>query len=178
MIGEAQGFATTTTSPRAPLVRATPLLEAVTAAAARARARFPNVALEIALARPSLERARVAVCAGAEGLAALLDALLTNACEGDGARAASRVALRIGAEGEVDVVSLEVVDDGPGFSESQLGEPVKPFASTKGERMGLGLYTAEHIVAASGGSLRRESGPSGGARVTAFLPAAPEPATQ
>jgi two-component system, NtrC family, C4-dicarboxylate transport sensor histidine kinase DctB len=178
MIGEAQGVATTTTSPRAPLVKSTPLLEAVTAAASRARARFPGLALEVALARPSLERARVAVCAGAEGLAALLDALLANACEGDGARGASRVAVRVGAEGEVDVVSVEVVDDGPGFSAAQLAEPLQPFASAKPGRLGLGLYTAEHILAASGGSLRRENGANGGARVTAFLPAAPETATQ
>ncbi|HTO09656.1 MAG TPA: ATP-binding protein [Myxococcota bacterium] len=176
LIGEAQGVATTTTSPRAPLVSAVRLLEAVTAAAARLRARFPRLALEVELARPALEGARVVVCAGAEGLAGLLDALLMNACEGDGARGATRVVLRIGAEGEVDVVSLEVTDDGPGFSAAQLGESLQPFASAKPGRLGLGLYTAEHILAASGGSLRRENGPRGGARVTAFLPAAPEPA--
>ena len=178
MIGEAQGVATTTTSPGAPLVQAVPLALAVTAAVARARERFPRAAFEVALARPALERTRVAVCAGAEGLAVVLDALLANACEGDGARGAGRVAVRVGGEGEVDVVSLEVVDDGPGFSEAQLREPVGPFASAKPARLGLGLYTAEQVLAASGGSLRRENGPRGGARVTVFLPAAPEPATQ
>jgi len=176
LLGESQ-TATTTTTPRAPLVAPTPLLEAVAAAASRARERFPEVALEVALARPSLEGARVAVCAGADGLAGLLDALLANACEGDGARAALRVVLRVGAEGEVDVVSLEVVDDGPGFAPEQLEQPLRPFGTTKPERLGLGLYTAEHIVSASGGSLRRENAPRGGARVTAFLPEAPR-ATQ
>jgi signal transduction histidine kinase len=177
MIGEAQGVATTT-SPRTPLVQPAPLVEAVTAAASRARERFPRAALEVALARPSLERARVAVCAGADGLAVVLDALLANACEGDGARGAGRVAVRIGGEGEVDVVSFEVVDDGPGFPEAELREAVRPFASAKPARLGLGLYTAEQVIAASGGSLRRENGPRGGARVTVFLPAAPELLTQ
>jgi C4-dicarboxylate-specific signal transduction histidine kinase len=170
-----QGAAATTTGPRASLVSPTELLEGVMASAARARARYPRVAVEVTLASAALERARVAVCAGADGLARVLDALLENACEGDGARAASRVAVRVGAEGEVDVVSLEIADDGPGFAQDRLVTPPPAFTTTKSDRLGLGLYTAERILFASGGSLKRENAPSGGARLTVFLPAATEP---
>jgi len=163
----------TTTGPHASLVAPSELLAGVSVAAARARESHPNARIEVTLASPALERARVAVCAGDEGLARVLDALLGNACEGDGVRAASRVAVRVGAEGEVDVVSLEIADDGPGFSAEQLAEPARAFATAKPRRLGLGLYTAERIVFASGGSLRRENAPGGGARLTVFLPAAP-----
>jgi C4-dicarboxylate-specific signal transduction histidine kinase len=171
MIGHGRSAATTT-GPRAPLVSATELLAAVTAAAGRARAAHPGVKIEVTLASPALERARVAVCAGGDGLARVLDALLQNSCEGDGARAASRVAVRVGAEGEVDVVSLEIADDGPGFSAEQLAAPSRAFATTKQGRLGLGLYTAERILFASGGSLRRDNAPAGGARLTVFVLAA------
>ncbi|HTO54485.1 MAG TPA: ATP-binding protein [Myxococcota bacterium] len=165
------GASQTTTPPRAPGVVAVPLCELVTARAARVRARHPQVAIEVVLARPSLEQVRVRICAGAEGLASVLDALFANACEGDGVRGAQRLRLRIGTEGEIGAVSLELEDDGPGFTAAQLAEPPRPLGSTKPGRLGLGLYTVQHVLAASGGSLRRENLSEGGARVTAFLPA-------
>ena len=174
MIGRGRG-AVTTTGPRAPLVSPAELFGGVMASAARARARHPRVAVEVTLASPALEHARVAVCAGADGLARVLDALLENASEGDGSRAATRVAVRVGAEGEVDVVSLEIADDGPGFAEDRLTTPLRAFSTTKSGRLGLGLYTAERILFASGGSVRRENAPNGGARLTVFLLAAPDP---
>ncbi len=175
MIGQGRAAATTT-GPRAPLISPTELLDCVVARASRARARHPRVAVEVTLAGATAERARVAVCAGADGLARVLDALLDNACEGDGARAAARVAVRVGAEGEVDVVSLEIADDGPGFADEKLASSSHAFATTKPGHLGLGLYTAERILFASGGSLRRENAPSGGARLTVFLLAATEAA--
>jgi C4-dicarboxylate-specific signal transduction histidine kinase len=171
MISEGR-TAATTTGPSAPLVAPTELLVGVLASARRVRARHAQVAVEVTLASAALERTRVAVCAGADGLARVLDALLDNACEGDGARAAARVAVRVGAEGEVDVVSLEIADDGPGFPKEQLATPSRAFATTKAGHLGLGLYTAERILFASGGSLRRENAASGGGRITLFLSAA------
>jgi C4-dicarboxylate-specific signal transduction histidine kinase len=147
----------------------------VTASSARARELHARVAIEVTLASAAAEHARVAVCGGDDGLDRVLDALLANACEGDGVRAASRIAVRVGAEGEVDVVSVEIADDGPGFSPEQLAASPQPFATTKPERLGLGLYTAERILFASGGSLRRENSPRGGACLRVFLLAATEP---
>jgi signal transduction histidine kinase len=112
------------------------------------------------VASPALQSARVNVCAGADGFARALGSLISNACEGDGARAASRVVLRLGAEAEVDAVSLEVADDGPGMAERELPRLVQPFQSTKPGHVGLGLYTARCILEASGGSVSCQNDPA------------------
>jgi len=171
---EAASPVATTTAPQAPLVEPIELFPAVQAAVARAARAHPKPAIELALVSPALEGARVAVCGGADALARVLDALLANACEGDGLQPASAVAVRLGAEGEVDVTRVEISDDGPGFSQAQLADTPEPFASAKPGHIGLGLCTAERILYASGGSLRRENAEKG-ARVTAFLLAAGEP---
>jgi C4-dicarboxylate-specific signal transduction histidine kinase len=66
-----------------------------------------------------------------------------------------------------------VRDDGPGFPPDVLGRPVAPFVTTKPAGLGLGLYTAERLARASGGSLERANLPGGGAAVTLFLQLAP-----
>jgi len=119
---------------------------------------------------------RVAVCAGELGLARALDALFENACSGAGERDVRRVEVRFGARREVDVVALEISDDGPGFTQTELGQPIRAFDTSKRGSLGLGLYTAERIARASGGSLRRANHPEGGASVSLFLPVAGEPA--
>ena len=73
----------------------------------------------------------------------------------------------------VGSVAISVCDDGPGFSAEHLAGPITGFQSTKADGTGLGLYTAERLVRASGGSVARENGPEGGARVTAVLRAVP-----
>jgi signal transduction histidine kinase len=45
-----------------------------------------------------------------------------------------------------------------------------PYFTTKTEGSGLGLWIAQQIVTAHGGSLRAENGPSGGAVLTMCLP--------
>jgi signal transduction histidine kinase len=173
MIGNPRPAATTA-GPRAPMISSVALLAGVTARAEHARARNPRVAIEVTPPGPPLEGARVAVCAGEDGLARVLDALLENACESG----AKRVAILFGAEGEVDVVSVEITDDGPGFSAEQLAAPSRAFTTTKPGRLGLGLYAAERILFASGGSLRRENAPGGGARLTVYLQAATDSVTR
>ena len=166
--------AATTTQPQASLVAPAPLYACAQASAARLRALHPRTHLAVELASRALDSASVAVCGGEAGLARVLDALLANACEGDGERRATRVVVTLGGEGEIDVVRVEVADDGPGFAGTQLEGRPEPFASRKPGHAGLGLYTAEHILAASGGSLRRENAAGGGAKVTAFLLASAE----
>jgi len=48
---------------------------------------------------------------------------------------------------------LTIADDGPGFSEAMLSAPFRGFHTTKAGGTGLGLYTAERLLRASGGSL-------------------------
>ena len=65
---------------------------------------------------------------------------------------------------------LAIADDGPGFSATQLAAPIAGFASSKKGHTGLGLYTAERLVRASGGSLERANREGGGAEVILILP--------
>jgi len=165
----------TTASPSSSLIRSVELRDTVDECVARARVRFPGTALVVHGPDAAAPPLRVAVCAGRPALLRALGAVLENACQGDGVRAASRVEVRLGARREVDVVALEISDDGPGFTQTELGRPIAAFESTKGFALGLGLYTAERIARASGGSLRRANAESGGAIVSLFLPVASEP---
>jgi signal transduction histidine kinase len=139
---------------------------------ARLAQRFPHVTLECRAASPRAESALAAVGGGEEGLRRILDAALTNACEGDGAAGASRVELLVADEPRLRVLTIEVRDDGPGFPPDLLARPIAPFVTTKPGASGLGLYTAERLARAGGGFLRRENGAGGGARLTVFLPEA------
>jgi len=166
----------TTAAPSSLLIQPVDLLGAVNACAERVRARHPRTELVVREPATDVGPIRVAVCGGNTGLARALDAVLENACAGDGVREAGRVELRFAARHEVDVVALEIGDDGPGFTQTELGRPIAAFETTKPGTLGLGLYTAERIARASGGSLRRANADGGGAVVSLFLPVASEPA--
>jgi len=68
---------------------------------------------------------------------------------------------------------VEVVDDGPGFSDdaqkklfSLRGRP----EGETGKGSGLGLYIARELVEKAGGNITAENRPSGGARVSVIFP--------
>lgn len=164
--------ADTTIAPRSALIRPVELFEVLTACTASVRARHPRTALVVHDPARDVAAVRVSVCGGDTGLEIALVAVLENACEGDGAKSARRVEVRVSVRAEVDVLALEVCDDGPGFTKTQLGKPITVFDGTKPGALGIGLYTAERIARASGGSLRRENVEGGGARVSLFLPIA------
>jgi signal transduction histidine kinase len=70
-------------------------------------------------------------------------------------------------------VLLAVSDTGPGMSESFLRERLfRPFATTKRQGLGLGLYQCRSIVKAHGAHLRVESAPGRGATFRFVLDAA------
>ena len=167
----------TTTQPRSALIQAVDLVEVLSACAGRARARHPRTAVVVHLPANDVVVEPVAVAGGRAGLERALAAVLENAREGDGTRRARRVEIRVSVRAEVDVVAVEISDDGPGFTQTQLSQPVAVFESTRRGALGLGLYTAERIARASGGSLRRANQEGGvGAIVSLFLPVASEPA--
>ncbi|MCG8588789.1 MAG: HAMP domain-containing histidine kinase, partial [Proteobacteria bacterium] len=112
-------------------------------------ARFPEVAVELRVAERATGH-RVGVSGGSERLHDVLTNLLVNACEGNGRRGATRVLLSIDLEPAVSVVAIQVVDDGPGFSPELLANPITGFHTSKPNGMGLGLYTAERLLRASG----------------------------
>ncbi len=67
-------------------------------------------------------------------------------------------------------VSVTVSDNGPGIPPEKLASIFDPYFTTKTEGSGLGLWIAQQIVTAHGGSLQARNGASGGAVVTMCLP--------
>ena len=137
-------------------------------AVAVVQARFPAAAVA-ADVPPSA--ALVAVNGGQRALAHVLINLLVNGCEGDGNRGSTRVALMASADPERDgFVRIDVNDDGPGFPAAVLCLQERGGFSTKRDGGGLGLGLVDGIVGASGGTIRVENRPHGGARVSIWLP--------
>jgi signal transduction histidine kinase len=112
---------------------------------------------------------RVRVRGGAPALYQILEQLARNAAEGDGTRRARQIEVAVVGDAAAGGVAIRVADDGPGFRAGLLEQLVAPFATTKPYGVGLGLYTAERLASASGGSLRLENRPGGGAAVTVYL---------
>ncbi len=159
------------------LIQPVELVPAVDECVGRARTRHRGAELIVRDLGPDDRRVRVSVCGGREGFARAFAAVLDNACAGNGVRMRPCVEVRFGLRREVDVVVIEVTDDGPGFAKEVLEMPIVAFETTRPGALGLGLYTAERIARASGGSLRRANAESGGAVVSLFLPVAAESAS-
>lgn len=128
---------------------------------------------EVAFVAPELDgiagtRVRVA---GAElALRRVLQNVLTNACEGDGLRAALQVRVVARLQPEEGMLAIECHDDGPGFRRELLEHGVRAFDTTKLSGTGLGLYTVGSLLRASGGELSVANAQGGGAIVTLQLP--------
>jgi signal transduction histidine kinase len=68
--------------------------------------------------------------------------------------------------------SVEILDQGPGFSEEALERARDLFYTTRESALGLGIPFARKIVEGFGGNLELENRPEGGARVRLLLPSA------
>jgi signal transduction histidine kinase len=141
---------------------------AVDGAAQRARALFKNVHFDVEQ-RSDAARARVA--GGVRSLEVCLRNILINACEGDGRSAATTVQVRYFEDDTA--IGLEVSDDGPGFSASQLEAEAGSVPSKKTAGTGHGLAIAARTAERSSGRLQIANGDGGGARVTISFPKAP-----
>jgi len=111
----------------------------------------------------------VGVDASGDEVAQVVDILLDNAIKYGGGRV--EVACRVtGAE-----AVIEVRDDGPGLSESELARAGTRFWRAERHRevrgSGLGLAIAERLVAGHGGRIEFGAGAGGGLAVRAVLPA-------
>jgi len=72
-------------------------------------------------------------------------------------------------------IEVDVSDTGCGMTPAYIAESLfRPFASTKQNGLGIGLYQCKNIVDEHGGRIRVESGTEGGTRVQVRLPAATE----
>ena len=131
--------------------------------------RFPRTRIECHAANESSEVVTASICGGEETLHRILENLLLNACQGNGIVRAERVDVFVRHEPQVGALIVQVIDDGPGFAPAQLLRPIVAFETTKPEGSGLGLYTAERLMRASGGSLQRANRLDGGAVVTLYF---------
>ena len=69
-----------------------------------------------------------------------------------------------------DSLVMEVRDSGPGIPPDQLGAIFDPYFTTKSEGTGIGLWIAQQIIVAHGGTIQAANGATGGAVLTVRLP--------
>ncbi len=69
-----------------------------------------------------------------------------------------------------EAIVVRVCDDGPGIPAEKLGSVFDPYFTTKAEGSGLGLWIAQQIATAHGGSLQAQNGPVRGAILAMLLP--------
>ena len=72
-----------------------------------------------------------------------------------------------------DGVEIVVEDNGHGMDADQIRKVCEPFYTTKKGGTGLGLFIARQVAEAHGGSLRIESQPDEGTRITILIPHQP-----
>jgi signal transduction histidine kinase len=105
-----------------------------------------------------------------EALLRVLTNLLDNAIQHGGRAVAVTTARANGT------VTVDVVDDGPGFAAADLPHVFEPLfradRARSGSHAGLGLAIARRLVRAHGGEVHASNAPGGGARLTVELPAA------
>jgi two-component system sensor histidine kinase HydH len=77
-----------------------------------------------------------------------------------------------------ECVTLEVRDTGPGIPPERLPSIFDPYFTTKTEGHGLGLWIAQQIITAHGGTLVARNAPERGAILLAHLPCRPPTAAQ
>ena len=131
--------------------------------------RFPDVRIACHSANDRVATLPAEICGGEETLYRMLENMVLNACQGNGTTSAANVDVFVRDEPYVGALIVQVIDDGPGFTDAQLAGPIDAFATTKPGGTGLGLYTTERLARASGGSLQRVNGLEGGAVTTLFL---------
>ena len=78
--------------------------------------------------------------------------------------------LRIEARRAEDEVEVRITDDGPGIPESVAARLFQPFASSRAQGFGLGLFSAKRIVEAHGGTIAALANPEGGTTFLVTLP--------
>lgn len=142
-----------------------PLLEDVRAGMT---VRFPDVDIQVEVEPASPPRALMR--GGVTTLRRVVENLVLNACEGDGERGATRVAIQARVEPLSGRLEVVIADNGPGFPTAFLNVPSEEIHTSKPEGTGLGLYTSECLLRASGGILHRRNAPDGGALLRLYLP--------
>ena len=127
-------------------------------------------ALALVGAREHGVRARFVIAPGAERVLAdrvqiqqVLLNLIRNAVEAMAEVAPERRELSLSARpADQGMVEISVADTGPGMTPEVVAQLFKPFVTTKGEGMGVGLSISRTIVEAHGGQIAAEANAGGG----------------
>lgn len=149
------------------MVEPAPIVRSVVAAT---KQRFPSTRIDVA--DQMSDGTAFFIRGGGVNLRRIVENLVINACEGSGTKGASHVVVRLRQDATGANAELLVEDDGPGFSPSMLERPIDAFHTSKEKGTGLGLYTTEKLVQASGGNLERSNRVAGGACLRVVLPLA------
>lgn len=112
------------------------------------------------------------VVVDAERIERVIENLIINAREAMGAKA-GKLTVEAGREND-EQVFVTVADTGAGMSAEFIRTKLfQPFATTKKQGLGLGLYTCREIIEAHGGSIKVESEQGSGTRFRIVLPSRP-----
>ncbi len=103
-------------------------------------------------------------------LGLVFDNLVSNALQATSHGGAVDVILARQMVEGVDIVRIDVKDDGQGMDERTLERALKPFFTTRPSGTGLGLPIVQRIVEAHGGRVELASAPGVGTTVTLLLP--------
>jgi len=96
---------------------------------------------------------------------------IENALEALGGKGALAVCTSVTRRGGRPAIVVEIADTGPGMSEATMRRTLfTPFASTKGDGLGLGVYTMSQVAAMHGARLRILSAVGAGTRVRFRFP--------
>lgn len=149
------------------MVEPAPIVRSVVSAA---KQRFPSTRIDVA--DQMSDGTAFFIRGGGVNLRRIVENLVINACEGSGTKGASHLVVRLRHDTTGANAELLVEDDGPGFPPSMLERPIDAFHTSKEKGTGLGLYTTEKLVQASGGNLERFNRVEGGACVRVLVPLA------
>ena len=106
---------------------------------------------------------------------------MDNACQAIEATAINGVTkghIQVSTRPAEEGVELSISDSGAGIPPDLLDQIFEPLFSTRPFGVGLGLPNAQNIVAAHGGRLNVTNEPTGGARITVWLPVGDELPTE
>jgi two-component system sensor kinase FixL len=85
----------------------------------------------------------------------------------------SQRSIILAAEKSADVVTVRVIDSGPGIPKEVADKLFLSFHTTKRSGMGVGLSICQTLIVANGGQIWAEANPEGGASLCFSLPIAP-----
>jgi two-component system sensor histidine kinase HydH len=81
-----------------------------------------------------------------------------------------RLSVNISSSDDSENIIIEIADTGAGISEEDLSHIFDPYFTTKQSGTGLGLAIVHRIFESHGGSVRVESSPGKGTKVSAVIP--------